>query len=124
MVHQGRLAGAFAIDEDRRRQGVRRATRYEFRQRIQIQIDGESGYLCDLSVCGCQLLSGSPLRPQQTVRLELPFERAAIACAGKVVWTQTESAAVGSRFVYRAGVQFTNPDKASLEVFIIRHAAL
>jgi myosin heavy subunit len=97
---------------------VRMATRYGFREPIDVQVNGVSSQLCDLSVDGCQVLSATTLKPNQTVKVLLPATPKPIVCAGKIVWAKLEAPALGRSAGYRAGVQFGRVDESAVEAFI------
>ena len=102
---------------------VRLATRYGFRDPIDVQVNAAASQLCDLSVGGCQLLSATPLKPNQTVKVLLPFQPKPIVCAGKIVWAKLEAPALGRSAGYRAGVQFSRVDESAVEAFIAHQGA-
>jgi hypothetical protein len=103
---------------------VRLATRYVFREEVEIQIDGSSGVLFDISVAGCQLLSPAALQPDQVVHVLLPSEQTPTGCTGKVVWVRLEPrAASGPLPHYRAGMSFINADRTGIEAFAARRGA-
>jgi len=115
-------APAFLSDDDEWRD-VRLANRYVFREQIEVQIDGDSGRLYDLSICGCQIQSRSALKPNQVVTVLLPSEHREIGCTGKVVWVRPEPPATGRPLRYRAGVRFTKADESAIEAFAARLGA-
>jgi chromosome segregation ATPase len=100
---------------------VRLATRHAFRQKVDVQVNGESGTLCDLSTTGCQLLSPGALKPNQVLKVVLSGEQTSIACSGKVVWARIEPPTAGRPLFYRAGVQFTKVDQAAIDAFVAFH---
>jgi chromosome segregation ATPase len=102
---------------------IRIATRYTFRDPIVVHINGESGLLYDLSVAGCQFVSPAAVKPNQMVKLLLPFGPKPIACSGKIMWARLEPPAAGRLFGYRAGVRFTKPDESAIEAFLAKHSA-
>jgi chromosome segregation ATPase len=110
-----------AIAADEVWQELRLASRHYFIEAITVQINGDAGTLFDLSITGCQLLSPSALKPNQTIKIQLPGE-SPIHCSGKVVWTRLESAAGAQLLSYRAGVRFTKADAGAIESFTAAHA--
>jgi hypothetical protein len=102
---------------------VRMAARYGFDSPISVQVNGNPSQLCDLSVGGCQVLSLTPLKPNQAIKVLLPAEPKPTMCTGKIVWAKLEAPALGRPAGYRAGVQFTRPDEAAIEAFIARQPA-
>ncbi len=102
---------------------VRLAHRYQFREPIDMQVNGQPGTLFDISITGCQLVSVGAVKPNQTVKLLISAGGGSLACAGKVMWSRLEPPAAGRPFGYRAGVQFAKPDEAANEAFVARRAA-
>ncbi len=103
---------------------IRMSPRYSFNEPIDVQINGGVSTLVDLSVGGCQVLSATSLKPNQSVKVAIPHEPKAIACSGKVVWAKLEAPSKGRPSGYRAGVEFSKADQATIEAFIIKHGAL
>jgi hypothetical protein len=101
---------------------VRLDTRYQFPEDLQVQVNGEWAKLCDLSTSGCQIVSTAPLRPNQLVKLLLPFDDAFIPCNGAVVWARVEPAETEAAQGCRAGLRLLRPDEAAIEAFVIRYA--
>src|SRR5439155_20360863 len=102
---------------------VRMATRYSFSGPMAVQVNGTPSQLCDLSVGGCQVLSLTALKPNQTVKVLLPAEPKPISCTGKIVWAKLEAPALGRPAGYRAGVQFARADESAIESFLAKHHA-
>ena len=98
---------------------VRMATRFRFHEQIDVQINGGTGVLVDLSVDGCQVLADAALRPNQAVKVQLPLEPTPVTCSGKVVWAKLEAPLNGRPSRYRAGVQFSRADDDAIETLII-----
>ena len=90
---------------------------------MQIQIDGSSTQLVDLSTTGAQVISPTALKPNRMVKVSLPFEEGAVSCRGKIVWARLEPHASNGTFCYRAGVLFTSVDEAAVQAFIAHHAS-
>lgn len=97
------------------------ATRYALPTKFEVQVNGNAGWLCDLSVTGCQILAPDTLKPGQPIKLLLPCEPKPLLCVGKVVWAQLEPPATGRALAYRAGVQFTKADESAVEQFTLQH---
>jgi chromosome segregation ATPase len=100
---------------------VRMSIRYGFATPIDLQINGGPGVLVNLSVGGCQVLSASPLKPNQSLKVVMPSEPKPLSCSGKVAWAKLEAPANGRPGGYRAGIQFTRADEPAIEAFILRH---
>jgi len=96
---------------------VRLAERFRFPEPLTVPINGGAGLLCDLSVLGCQVVSGSALKPNQKVKVVLPTD-VPLTCTGKVMWARLEPSPKGRGFGYRAGVQFVKPPQDLLAAFI------
>jgi hypothetical protein len=102
---------------------VRLAARYKFTPPIDVDVSGKTAALYDLSAGGCQILSTVPLRPKQPVKITLRAEPAALVCTGTVVWANLEAPGPSRPGGYRAGVQFSRPDEAAIEAFIVSKGA-
>jgi hypothetical protein len=111
------------LNDDPNWVAVRMSPRYSFSEPVSVQINGTPSQLSDLSVGGCQVLSQNALKPNQTVKVVLPTSPKPLNCSGKIVWAKLEAPALGRPAGYRAGVQFTKPDQAAIDAFIISHRA-
>jgi hypothetical protein len=100
-------------------QAIRLASRFVFSKAVAIEINSAPATLLDVSVSGCQLVSESPLKPHQTVKVQLASDPL-LVCSGKIVWTRLELAGAGRPPAYRAGVRFIAPDEAAIEAFAAR----
>jgi hypothetical protein len=100
-------------------QAIRLASRFVFSKAVAIEINSAPATLLDVSVSGCQLVSESPLKPHQTVKVQLA-SAPLLVCSGKIVWTRLELAGAGRPPAYRAGVRFIAPDEAAIEAFAAR----
>jgi hypothetical protein len=100
---------------------VRLAARYSFRHRVVVQVNNAAGVLCDLSGSGCQVVSSASVKPNQVVKVVIPWDGASITCAGKVAWAKLEPPTAGRPLGYRAGVQFTRADEAVIAAFVAYH---
>jgi len=114
---------AVAKTKDSEWVAVRTSPRYGFSDPVTVQINGTPGQLCDLSAGGCQVLSPNALKPNQVVKVTLPSGPKPLSCSGKIIWAKLEAPALGRPAGYRAGVQFTKPDQAAIDAFIISHRA-
>lgn len=112
---------AAVTSADQTAQTVRADVRHTLPEPIEIQINGDTGLLFDVSMTGCQLQSTARLKPGHGIRMLLPAEAKPVAYRGKVVWARLELPANGRPLGYRAGVQFVKPDRAAIEAFIARH---
>jgi hypothetical protein len=85
----------------------------------EVQIDGVSGRIVDLSLTGAQILLPTPLKPNRAIKLTIPQGDAAIACKGKVMWSRLEPGMIDGQLWYRGGILFSSPDAAALQEFIV-----
>ena len=103
---------------------MRRSTRYGFATDIAVQLEGqENGVLVDLSVSGAQLLSATALPEGSRTTIVLLSDAVPVTCKGAIVWTRLDPHSQNRQLRYRAGILFSEVDQASLEAFIIMHAA-
>jgi hypothetical protein len=100
---------------------LRLAERFTFAEPPSIHVNGDAGKLWDLSTSGCQVLSQSALKPNQTLKIQLKQGRHPLNCTAKVVWTRLEPGSAGQLMTYRAGVKFTKADVPALEAFVAQH---
>jgi hypothetical protein len=103
--------------------GTRRVPRIRMRQGIDVQIDGSTASLVDLSTMGAQVVSTSVLKPRQRVRVVLAVEPYLIRAAGTVAWALFEIPRGGQPPHYRAGLEFSTADPEPLLQFCIEQAA-
>jgi hypothetical protein len=100
------------------RAGTRQATRYPMNQR-RLAINGDVGELIDLSVCGAQVRTMFRLRPMKVARLVIPKDGSDVRVQGTVAWAT--AVPTGGAIQYRAGIEFVNPDRATLAEFCTQH---
>ena len=104
--------------------GTRRAPRYRVRAGIEIQLDGNTATVIDLSTVGAQVLSATLLRPNQKVRVTLPSEDGALRFRGSIAWAKFELPKPPAKAPrYRAGVEFIDADAAAVDEFCARSKA-
>ncbi|MGE5199943.1 MAG: hypothetical protein ACM3H9_09910 [Rhodospirillaceae bacterium] len=103
--------------------GTRRVPRIRMRQGIDVQIDGATASLVDLSTMGAQVVSTTVLKPRQRVRVVLAVEPYLIRAAGTVAWALFEIPKSGLPPHYRAGLEFSTADPEPLLQFCIEQAA-
>ena len=111
----GPAAPAASVDY----RGTRRAKRYRMIAGTEVQVDGASAEVIDLSVIGAQIVSTSALRPQQRVRITLADDGGVVRVNAAVAWASFEIPKSTPR--YRAGVEFTDAQAAAIEAFCKRH---
>jgi hypothetical protein len=100
--------------------GTRRSPRFQLEGAGEILVDGNRANLVDLSARGAQLLTPTILKPNQRVRVSLSDDAATFRSSATVVWAAFEiPKGTGPR--YRAGLEFIDPDAASLDAYITRH---
>ena len=103
--------------------GTRRVPRIRMRQGIDVQIDGATASLVDLSTMGAQVLSTAVLKPRQRVRVVLAVEPYLIRAIGTVAWALFEIPKSGTPPHYRAGLEFSSADPEPLLQFCLEQAA-
>ncbi len=103
--------------------GTRRVPRIRMRAGLDVQIDGATAALVDLSTLGAQVVSPTVLKPRQRVRLILAVEPSAIRAIGTVAWALFEIPKGGLTPQYRAGLEFSEADPEPLLQFCLEQAA-
>ncbi len=99
--------------------GTRRAPRFRLVDGVEAQVDGALATIVDLSTHGAQILCPTPLKPKQHVRMVLADDLGVVKFSASVAWAFFEIPKGVSR--YRAGVEFTNPDRKAVDAFCKRH---
>jgi len=99
---------------------VRQARRVKVQDGTDVAVDGAQSKLVDLSMHGAQVLSQRAIRPNCSVRLQLPSNSGALSCEARVVWVLVEQGQDQQNALYRAGVQFTDA-APELEAFFAQH---
>jgi hypothetical protein len=102
--------------------GTRRVPRIRMRRGIDVQIDGATAALIDLSTMGAQVVSPTVLKPSQRVRLILPVDSYTIRAVGTVAWASFEIPKGKSQPQYRAGLEFSVADPEPLLQFCLAEA--
>ena len=100
---------------------VRQARRVKIQDGADVAVDGAHSTLVDLSTHGAQVLSSRAIKPNCSVRLQLPSSSGALSCEARVVWVLVEQGRDAKHALYRAGVQFTDVDMSELESFFAQH---
>jgi hypothetical protein len=103
--------------------GTRRVPRIRMRRGIDVQVDGATASLIDLSTMGAQVVSTTVLKPRQRVRVVLAVDPYLIRAAGTVAWALFEIPKGGMPPQYRAGLEFSSADPEPLLQFCIEQAA-
>lgn len=104
-------------------QGTRRAPRHRVRPGVEIQLDGNTAAVVDVSTVGAQVLSSTILRPNQKVRVSITVDDTLVRCRGTVAWAKFELPKPTAPPVYRAGVEFLDADPAAVDTFSARNRA-
>jgi hypothetical protein len=100
--------------------GTRRASRHRARSGVEIQVDGNTALLIDVSQIGAQVLSAASLRPNQRVRVTLSQEDGSIRVRASVAWAKFELPGSGGAPQYRAGLEFIEADPGALDAYCER----
>jgi hypothetical protein len=99
--------------------GTRRAPRFRMAEGTELQVDGALAKIVDLSTIGAQILSQTPLRPQQRVRVTLADDLGIVKFHAAVAWASFEIPKGVSR--YRAGLEFKDAEAGAVDAFCKRH---
>lgn len=103
--------------------GTRRAPRHRVRSGVEIQLDGNPAAVVDLSIVGAQVLSSTILRPNQKVRVSIPYDDFVMRFRGSVAWAKFELPKPSAAPRYRAGVEFVDADAAAMDDFCSKNKA-
>ena len=95
---------------------ARGARRVSFKPEPDVQIDGSTGKLVDLSLTGAQILTSSAINPNRLITVTLAAGENAVVCKAKVMWSRLEPRA--GQLWYRAGVCFSSGDQLALEALM------
>lgn len=101
---------------------ARQARRVMINDGVTVLVNGVATSLVDLSTLGAQVVSPTVVYPNRSVRVVLPLDEGDLSCKARIVWARVdpqEDAAVR----YRAGLEFTEADKESVQLFVTRHGA-
>jgi hypothetical protein len=79
--------------------------------------------LIDISVRGAQVLSTPVLRPNQTLRVQLPDDHDTLRLTAQVAWSLFEKPTHVNEPYYRAGMEFTDASTELLADYCRRHCA-
>lgn len=100
--------------------GTRRAPRFMTRD-VSAVVNGKNGQLVNLSCMGAQVLDALRVRPEEAIRLALIDRQAEVRLKAVVAWCIAEP--TSGSVIYRAGVEFVDPDSVTLEAFCVRNIA-
>lgn len=101
--------------------GTRRAPRFKIVDGVNVQVDGNTASLVDLSMVGAHVLSPTILKPNRHVRFALADPTQLMRCRAVVVWATFEIPKGIAR--YRAGLELFDADQAAVTRFIEAHKA-
>lgn len=101
--------------------GTRAAQRFAMRSDVEVVIDGERGFLVDLSTAGAQLVTHTRMHPRQAINMTLADDNEESLVHARVAWSMVELAR--SNVTYRAGVSFVDADAGTIEAFCRRNTA-
>ena len=96
--------------------GTRRVLRSKIVASVEVQIDGYTASLVDLTVIGAQVLSPTILKPNRRVRFTFPNEAQPMRCRAVVVWASFEIPKGAA--LYRAGLELLDASEESVTSFI------
>jgi hypothetical protein len=100
--------------------GTRRAPRFVTRA-VNVSVNGKSGQLVNLSCIGAQVRASLRLRPEEAIRIALGDGDSEVRMKGVVAWCVAEP--IDGQVMYRAGLEFVEPDSMTLEAFCVRNIA-
>ena len=102
---------------------TRRTPRFIVLDPLEAAVDNGKAGLVDVSVMGAQLLSTPPLRPNQVLKVGLPDNETPVKVSARVAWALFEKPPHSPDAYYRAGIEFTDGVKTTLEDYCKRHCA-
>lgn len=103
--------------------GTRRAPRFRARAGVEIQLDGSTASVIDVSAVGAQVMSSTILRPNQKVRVSIASDDSVTRFRGAIAWAKFELPKAGGAPRYRAGVEFLDADTAAVDEFCAKSKA-
>ena len=98
---------------------TRRAPRFTIVDGVNVQVDGNTASLVDLSMVGAHVLSPTILKPNRHVRFALADPAHPMRCRAVVIWATFEIPKGTAR--YRASLEFFDTDPAVVTRFIEAH---
>jgi hypothetical protein len=101
--------------------GTRRAPRHRLQSGIEIHVDGNPVEIVDMSAVGAQVIAATILRPNQRVRISVPTDDFVMRFRGTVAWAKFELPKPPQPPRYRAGIEFVDADRASMDGYCVRH---
>ena len=104
---------------------ARQARRVPIHDGVTVLINGVASALVDLSTLGAQVVSPNAVYPNRSVRIVLPRDEGDLSCKARIVWARVERQHDDAAAVrYRAGLEFTEADKAAVQSFVSRHGVV
>lgn len=116
VVPRGQKPPTDTIDQ----RGTRRVPRIKIGEKVLAVVDKARAAVVDLSTLGAQVISPTPLKPNQRVRMALNDPVATVEFEATVAWAAVHTPPSGATR-YRAGLEFVAADPAGVEAFITRH---
>ena len=104
-------------------ENTRRAHRFQVLDPVKAVVVGGHARLVNISVLGAQVTSGPVLRPKQTVKIALPDAGEMLRLTAHVAWSTIEQVERRREAYYRAGLEFTDAARHTLENYCHRHCA-
>lgn len=102
---------------------TRRAQRFVVKDTVQAVVESSTASLIDLSALGAQVVSEPVLKPNQKIKVLLPDEDATLRVSAHIAWSLYERPMHGTEPYYRAGLEFTDAARQTLEEYCRRHCA-
>ena len=102
---------------------TRRTPRFIVLDPLEANVDNGKAGLVDVSAMGAQLLSSPALRPNQILKIVLPDNGTPVKVTARVAWALFEKPPHSPDAYYRAGIEFTDSVKTTLEDYCKRHCA-
>lgn len=103
--------------------GTRRVPRHRLRGGVEIQLDGNPATVVDMSTLGAQALCPKSLRPDQRIRVMIPFDGDVVRLRASIAWARFELASPPAAPHYRVGMEFIDADPDWLELFCRKNEA-
>jgi hypothetical protein len=103
---------------------ARQARRVPISDGVTVLLNGVASALVDLSTLGAQVVSPSAVYPNRSVRIVLPRDEGDLSCKARIVWARIEQQQDEAAVRYRAGLEFTEADKAAVQVFVTKHGTV
>jgi hypothetical protein len=119
----GAAAAAPKIDVKAVGLNTRRAPRFLVLDPLEAVVENSQASLVDLSVLGAQVMSTPALHPNQKIKVALPDNDETLRVTAHICWAVFEKPTYAPEPYYRAGMEFTEAAKQTLEDYCRRHCA-